>query len=128
MSPMMARRDTFLVIQSPMTPLFWTFKLARMLHALAKRDGMPPSDHRRKQADALVADPDGALGVYDRLKRPDADLTAVLKAMNLWAAPPFDPSGPIARYFPDQTVDLTPQSVDGWLRRKKSHILSFLKM
>ncbi len=111
-----------------LTPLFWSFKLARMMHALAKRDGMPPSDHRRKQADALVADPDGALGIYDRLKRPDADLTAVLKAMNLWTAPPFDPSGQIAQYFPDQTVDLAPQSADAWLRRKKSHILSFLKL
>ncbi len=110
-----------------LTPTFWVYKLARMAHALAKHDGMPPSAHRRKQADVLIADPDGALLLYDRLKRPDADLIAQLKAHHLWAEPPFDPAEAIAQYFPGDPVDLAPQAVDDWLHQRKTHVLRFLR-
>ncbi|WP_168769194.1 glycosyltransferase family 2 protein [Yoonia maricola] len=110
-----------------LTTAFWTYKLARMVYALEKRDGMPPSDHRRKQADALIADPDGAEALYDRLKRPDAALIDLLKTMGLWVEPSFDPSEPIARWFPDQPADLRPDVLDAWLQRKKAHVLKFLR-
>jgi len=110
-----------------LTPTSWTFKLARMMHALAKHDGMPPSDHRRKQADAVRADPDGAFGLYDRLKRPDDKLIRQLKRHALWAEPVFDPSKALATYFPAELVDVTPQAVDRWLLRKKANVLSFLR-
>ncbi|MFA8443241.1 MAG: glycosyltransferase family 2 protein [Yoonia sp.] len=110
-----------------LTPMFWTYKLARMMHALAKHDGMPPSEHRRKQADAVRAAPDGALGLYDRLKRPDDKLIRQLKRHGLWAEPAFDPSKALATYFPAEPVDVTPQAVDRWLQRKKANVLSFLR-
>ena len=110
-----------------LTSTFWTYKLTRMARALANHDGMPPSPHRRKQADALIADMDGADAIYDRLKRPDDKLRALLEVNGLWAAPPFDPSAAIARYFPDQTVDLSPMAIDRWLHHKKAHVLAFLR-
>lgn len=109
-----------------LTPTYWIYKLARMAHALAKRDGMPPSPHRRKQADALIADRDGAADLYVRLKCADARLEELLKRHGLWTAPPFDPSEALATYFPDHPVDLSPETMDDWLRRRKSRILSFL--
>ncbi|MEJ8561525.1 glycosyltransferase family 2 protein [Yoonia sp. GPGPB17] len=109
-----------------LTPVQWTFKLSRMVHALAEMDGMPPSKHRRRQADALIADPNDRLGLYQRLKCPDDATVALLKRFDLWADPPFDPTAAIQHYFPDQAVDLTPQAIDAWLRRKKARVLSFL--
>lgn len=111
-----------------LTPRYWIYKLARMMHALEKRDGMPPSAHRRKQAEALKADPDSGLALYDRLKRPDGKFTDLLKRSNLWAAPMFDPSASIAAYFPPQSVDLRPSAVDAWLHQEKSHVLAFLRV
>lgn len=110
-----------------LTPTYWVYKLARMMHALEKHDGMPPSAHRRKQAEALMADPDGGLHLYDRLKRPDAQLINLLKQRDLWTDAAFDPSEPFARYFPQHPADLRPLAVDDWLYRKKASVLNFLR-
>lgn len=109
-----------------LTSDFWVYKLARMAHALAKMDGMPPSPHRRKQADALISDMAGAEQLYQRLKCPDEQMQAVLKEYGLWTEPPFEPSAAIFRYFPDHTVDLTPWAIDQWLRQHKASIRAFL--
>ena len=109
-----------------LTPLQWTFKLARMAHALAKRGGMPPSPHRRKQANALIAEPDRATELYYRLKGADHAQKALLQKHDLWAAPPFDPAPALAQWFPDNAVDLSPAAIDHWLWRRKVHVLSFL--
>ena len=42
-----------------LTQNYWTYKLSRMVQALHENDGMPPSDHRRRQAEALIAANDG---------------------------------------------------------------------
>lgn len=110
-----------------LTQTSWTYKLARMVHALAKRDGMPPSAHRRKQADALIADPDNAPQIYDRLKRPGKDLIDLLKQRDLWTEPAFDPTKVMAQFFPGKPIDLRPEIVDDWLHRKKAHVLKFLR-
>lgn len=109
-----------------LTSDYWTFKLARMAHALAKKDGMPPSPHRRKQADALIADLGGAEDLYERLKRADDSVQSLLQKHHLWVAPTFDPSPAISRYFPDQPIDLTPGAIDRWLREFKAEIRAFL--
>lgn len=69
----------------------WTFKLARMAHALVEKGGMPPSPHRRKQANALLADPDQAAEIYHRLKTADETQQALMQNYDLWVAPAFDP-------------------------------------
>jgi hypothetical protein len=109
-----------------LTADFWIYKLARMAHALAKTDGMPPSPHRRKQADALISDMADAVHLYQRMKCPDDQMRALLKEYGLWTEPPFDPSAAIFRYFPDQTVELTPLAIDGWLQQFKANIRAFL--
>ena len=109
-----------------LTSLQWTFKLARMAHALVKKGGMPPSPHRRKQANALLSDPDKADEIYHRLKTADKVQQALLQGHDLWAAPAFDPMSPLQQWFPDQEIDLAPTAIDDWLRRNKRHILTFL--
>lgn len=109
-----------------LTPLQWTFKLMRMAHALVKKDGMPPSMHRRKQANTLLAAPDKAADVYHRLKTADAARQALLEKHALWTAPPFDATPALQEWFPDEAINLAPNVIDGWLRRHKQQILTFL--
>lgn len=109
-----------------LTPLQWTFKLARMAHALVKKGGMPPSPHRRKQANALLAEPDKAAEIYHRLKTADEAQQTLMKNHDLWVAPEFDPTPALRQWFPDQTIDLAPYAIDDWLRRHKQHVLTFL--
>lgn len=110
-----------------LTPTYWTYKLARMAHALAKRDGMPPSPHRRRQADALMAAPDQATQLYGRLKVADGTMQALLHRHGLLSAPEFDPGAALALAFPDCPVDLRPTAVDDWLHREKAAILDYLR-
>ncbi|WP_342076663.1 glycosyltransferase family 2 protein [Yoonia sp. SS1-5] len=110
-----------------LTPEYWIYKLMRMASALVHRNGMPPSRHRRAQADALLANPDGALGLYDQLKVIDDDTRAILLAQDLFAAPSFDPQGALAQFFPGMSVDLSPGAIDAWLRDHKSDIRAFLR-
>jgi len=110
-----------------LTPAFWAYKLTRMVHALAERDGMPPSPHRRRQADALIAGPDGPASLYQRLKCPDAKTVALLKSYGLWADRVFDPSPLVARYFPGHPYDPSPEAIDRWLIEEKPRIVSYLK-
>ena len=109
-----------------LTPAFWAYKLARMVHALAERDGMPPSPHRRRQADALIAGPEGALTLYQRLKCPDPQTVALLQSHGLWAARRFDPAPVVAQYFPGQPYDPSPEAIDRWLRIHKALIAGYL--
>lgn len=109
-----------------LTPLQWTFKLARMAHALVTERGMAPSPHRRKQANALLADPDKAAEIYRRLKTADETQQALLQSHDLWAAPAFDPTPALRQWFPDQVINLAPDAVDEWLRSQKQHVLAFL--
>ena len=109
-----------------LTPLQWTFKLARMAHALVTKGGMRPSSHRRKQANALLADPDKAFEIYHRLKTADETQQALLQGHDLWTAPAFEPVPALREWFPDQAIDLAPDAIDDWLRRHKQHVLAFL--
>ncbi len=109
-----------------LTPLHWIYKLTRMAEALVNRDGMPPSPHRRAQADALLIDPEGATALHDLLKVADDALTAKLDADDLLVAPPFDPSVAFKSYFPDADLDLSMATIDAWLRREKAQVLDFL--
>jgi hypothetical protein len=110
-----------------LTPTYWTYKLARMAHALAKRDGMPPSPHRRRQADALLAAGGDGAAIYARLKGVDPALQAVLQRHDLWLAPGFDPTAALRTYFPDQVVDLRPEVIDRWLQQEKASTLAFMR-
>jgi hypothetical protein len=110
-----------------LTPLQWMFKLARMAHALAKRGGLPPSPHRRRQANALLTDQTAASEIYRSLKTADATLQALLQEHDLWVAPAFDPMPAIGRWFPDHAVDLAPDAIDGWIRQNKKHVLAFFQ-
>ena len=109
-----------------LTATYWSYKLSRMAHALAKRDGMPPSPHRRRQADALLASDDRGAALYGRLKGADTAVQAVLQRHDLWLSPGFDPTAALQMYFPDQVVDLRPEAVDRWLHREKGPVLGFL--
>jgi hypothetical protein len=109
-----------------LTLLQWTFKLARMAHALARRGGMPPSPHRRKQANALIAKPTRAIEIYKRLKVARETQQALLQMHDLWSEPPFDPAPALEKWFPHENVDLSPSAIDRWLRRNKASVLSFL--
>ena len=110
-----------------LTPTYWIYKLARMQKALEKNDGMPPSDHRRAQADALLADLDGGHALYQRLKLADGDLPMLLQRHGLWSQPSFDPSEAIATFFPDALVDLSPVTANGWLNINKPQVIPYLK-
>lgn len=109
-----------------LTPAHWDFKLARMVHTLAEKDGMPPSNHRRRQADELVTDPTGGAELYQRLKCPDEDTLEVLRRSGLWTAPAFDIAVVIEQCFPNQTVDLTPGAIDAWLRKERVTVANHL--
>lgn len=109
-----------------LTPTGWVYKLARMQRALIKQDGMPPSPHRRAQADALMADPHGAEALYCRLKVADGDLPMLLQRHGLWSAPAFDPRVALAAYFPDVEIDLGPAAMDNWLASNKPRVIPFL--
>lgn len=110
-----------------LTPAYWSYKLARMAHALAKHDGMPPSAHRRRQADVLLAEPQNAADLYARLKVADERLQALLQRRDLWSAPAFDPTGALSSAFPDAAIDLSPSAIDRWLHQEKGSILAFLR-
>lgn len=110
-----------------LTPAFWAYKLARMVHALAERDGMPPSPHRRRQADALIAAADGSASLYQRLKCPDVQTVALMKSFGLWVERAFDPSPLVARYFPGQPYNPSPEAIDRWLTAEKPRIVSYLE-
>ena len=109
-----------------LTRRYWIYKLMRMAEALVKRDGMPPSPHRRRQADALLADADGAGRLHDRLKACDDATLALLKENNLLSAPLFDPSEALTKFFPDQQIDLSPEAIDRWLEANKAKVMAFL--
>lgn len=110
-----------------LTPLQWTFKLARMAHGLVNAGGMPPSPHRRKQVNTLLADPESALSIYKRLKCADDGLQNLLRQHGLWSEPLFDPMPAVRRWFPDSPVDLDPETIDEWVRQNKAGMLSFLR-
>ena len=110
-----------------LTAAFWVYKLSRMQRALEKQDGMPPSAHRRAQADALIADPERGEALYRRLKVADAAMQAKLEDYDLWLAPGFDPSEAIARFFPDASADLSPAAMEHWLQRHKAGIAGYLR-
>ena len=110
-----------------LTVLQWTFKLARMAYALAKTGGMPPSPHRRRQANAVLTDPDKLTEIYDRLKRPDDARQTLLRAHDLLATPAFDPVPALQLWFPDGPIDLAPDTIDQWLGQNKAGIIEFLR-
>ena len=110
-----------------LTPAHWDFKLARMVHALAERDGMPPSQHRRRQANALIAAPERTASVHQRLKCPDPQTIEILKSHGLWADRAFDPAPLVAQYFPDHPFDPSRAAIDRWLRDEKQGIVSYLQ-
>lgn len=109
-----------------LTPAYWAYKLSRMVHALAERDGMPPSKHRRRQADALLAQPEAAGAIYRHLKIPDARSIRALVQRGLWAEPVFDPQSCVAQYFTDHPLDASPEAIDQWLAENKSRLTSYL--
>ena len=127
--PVMSRpaSDTIALLHfDGLTPRHWVYKLARMQRALKMNHGMPPSAHRRAQADALLADPAGGAALYARLKVTDATMQARLARHGLWSAAAFDPFPALARYFPDQPIDLSAAAVDGWLAAQKPDVIAFL--
>ena len=106
-----------------LTPLNWVYKLLRKADAVAHHNGMAASPHRQAQIDAVQVDPAAAFALHDRLKRPDLDQ---LRAKGLLAEPPFDPADALARFFPGDRIDLSPQAIDDWLRREKRDVLGVL--
>ena len=109
-----------------LTPTYWIYKLARMQRALDKADGMPPSQHRRAQADALLADPDGGQDLYRRLKHVTPNIAQRLEKHGLLFVPAFDPSAALATSFQGTAVDLTPAAMDAWLAAKKPQVVPYL--
>ncbi|SFR98948.1 glycosyltransferase family 2 protein [Yoonia litorea] len=109
-----------------LTPLSWVFKRARMLRALEKNDGMPPSEHRKAQTKALVDNPGKAEAVYQALKSATPEVEHLLRRHGLWHAPAFEVSTALARYFPDEKPDLSPDAMDQWLFSKKANVIAYL--
>ncbi len=109
-----------------LTPLSWVYKHARMIRALEKTDGMPPSPHRRAQAEALVADVDAGEALYARLKVANDGLRQTLSDFGLLVAPDLDVAGILPLFFPKTAVDLSPEAFDLWLRSHKPHITAYL--
>ena len=110
-----------------LTPHYWFYKLSRMVRALNDHDGMPPSGHRRRQAEVLIAAPDAAPELYQRLKCPDARVIKKLAKRGLWDDRPFDPALLVADYFAGRIADASPQAIDGWLDSHKNHVTTYLQ-
>ncbi|PXW68724.1 glycosyl transferase family 2 [Loktanella sp. PT4BL] len=110
-----------------LTPHYWFYKLSRMIQALNEDDGMPPSAHRRRQAEALMAAPELADGLYHRLKSVDAPTIKALVERGLWDDRAFDPAPVVARYFAGQVADASPQAIDDWLATNKTHVTDYLQ-
>ena len=110
-----------------LTPAFWTYKLARMQRAFATANGMPPSDHRRAQIDALLENPNGGEALYRRLKLADAEKEALLRNHGLWCEETFDPALALARFFPDLRPDLTPEAINRWLAETRPDVIGYLQ-
>jgi len=110
-----------------LTKRYWAYKLSRMVFALRARNGMPPSEHRRRQAEALISAPDSADDLYQRLKCPDVGTIKKLCKRGLWDDEPFDPSVAVAKYFPARVADPSPNAVDQWLDQHKQHVTSFMQ-
>jgi len=110
-----------------LTPQYWVYKLMRMAYRLIHHDGITPADHRRAQADALIADPDAATALYHRLKTFDVAQLDLLRAQDILLQVPFDPRNALAEYYAGQVVDLAPDTIDAWLYRNKAETLSFLR-
>jgi hypothetical protein len=109
-----------------LTAAQWTFKLARMLHALEKRDGMPPPRHRGRQAEAILTGDEDPASLYHRLKYADTAMQVLMQAHQIWSARAFDPRPALAQWFPECANDLHPDTIDTWLEDRKSHIRRFL--
>ena len=109
-----------------LTPIHWTQKLAKMARAFVMDDGMPLPNHRRSQAEVLLADPEGAEALYARLKCPKERVRAALDRHGLAVSPAFDLTAALQTYFPDTQVDVSPQSFDAWLRRERAEVFAFL--
>ena len=109
-----------------LTPAFWTYKLARMQRAFATANGMPPSDHRRAQIDALLEDPDAGAALFRRLKVVDAEKEALLRQHGLWCEVAFDPAPALEMFFPDLRPDLTPEAINRWLAETRPDVIGYL--
>lgn len=109
-----------------LTRAYWVYKLLRMSHALLKHGGMLPSPHRQRQADAVLADMTRAEALHDRLKICDDTRQSLLRCHDLLLDVPFDLEDPLQTYFPGQSIDLSPGTIDRWLALEKSDVLQDL--
>jgi hypothetical protein len=111
-----------------LTPLHWAFKLARMAYVAEKKGGMPPPQHRQRQADALRADVGQAADLYHRLKSVDADQEVVMRRHGIWSDQRCDINAALTVYFPDCVAQLRPEAIDDWLRFEKGYLLAHMNL
>jgi hypothetical protein len=110
-----------------LTPFSWVYKLLRKADAVANFNGAKPSPHRQRQVDAVLAaasDPAAAMALHDRLKCADETRAAELYWMGLSVDLPFDPQPALAKVFPGQSVDLSPEAIDDWYWSQKGAVMS----
>ncbi|MEO1640128.1 MAG: glycosyltransferase family 2 protein [Pseudomonadota bacterium] len=100
-----------------LTPLHWRYKQLRMLRALERDGGMPPSPHRARQAAALVRRGLDHDGFYHQLKSPAVEVARHLSAHDLLRLPP---DGFLQGIEMRATAEC-----DDWLRREKGDVLSY---
>ena len=109
-----------------LTPAHWRYKLGRMMYMVEKRDGMPLSAHRNKQAARLRADVGEADALYRKLKVPSERHIEILRSRGLMTEVGFDPCHAMAACFDLGSYDLEPAAFDAWIDENKSVVAAYL--
>ncbi|MDX8351774.1 glycosyltransferase family 2 protein [Cognatiyoonia sp. IB215182] len=112
-------QDLTLLHFDGLTPAHWAFKILRKADAVANHGGMPPTRHRQRQINAVLAAPEDAMAIHDRLKRPDAMAQQHLADNALLLEPDFVPEATMQALWPDHDFDLSPAHLNSWLHLRR---------
>ena len=106
-----------------LTPVHWIYKVLRKANDVMHNDGQPASRHRQRQIEAVLAQPNDAVALHDRLKRLDAAQQAALSNRDLLVRVPFSPGASSEAVFGQRAKCFAPKTVDAWLWSEKAEVL-----
>lgn len=110
-----------------MTPLHWVYKRLRKAMFLATQVGQPVSAQMEAQID-VIGDGglDAARVLHDRIKMIEPAMQEALEAESLWFDMEFDPARALKALLPHETLDMSSQTFDAWLRAQKADVFEVL--